>query len=92
MQHQYYSLRKVAEIVGGQIVGTDERREIADLLTDSRHLIDARVALFFALTSVRNDGHKYIKELYEKGVRAFVVRRVPDEPFPDAVFIVFLIP
>ena len=88
MQHQYYSLRKVAEIVGGQIVGTDERREIADLLTDSRHLIDARVALFFALTSVRNDGHKYIKELYEKGVRAFVVRRVPDEPFPDAVFIV----
>ena len=88
MQHQYYSLRKVAEIVGGQIVGTDARREIADLLIDSRHLIDARVALFFALTSVRNDGHKYIKELYEKGVRAFVVRRVPDEPFPDAVFIV----
>ena len=88
MQHQYYSLRKVAEIVGGQIVGTDDRREIADLLIDSRHLIDARVALFFALTSVRNDGHKYIKELYDKGVRAFVVKRVPEEALTDAVFIV----
>ena len=88
MQHQYYSLRKVAEIVNGQLVGTDAHREIADLLIDSRHLIDARVALFFALTSARNDGHKYIKELYDKGVRAFVVRRVPEDAYPDAVFIV----
>ena len=62
--------------------------QVCDLLIDSRHLMDARQALFFALTSARNDGHKYIKELYDKGVRAFVVKELPKTPFPDAVFIV----
>ena len=34
-------------------------------------------SLFFALTSKRNDGHKYIEELYEKGVRNFVIENEP---------------
>ena len=75
-------------MVGGQLVGEAEGLRISDLLIDSRHLVDARQALFFALTSVRNDGHKYIKELYDKGLRAFVVKRLPQEDFPEAVFIV----
>ena len=88
MQHQYYSLQEIAEIVNGTLVGTVTDRQITDLLIDSRHLIDARVALFFALTSARNDGHKFIKGLYDKGVRSFVVRRLPEEPLPGATFIV----
>ena len=88
MQHQYYSLQEVSEIVGGQLVGEVRERQVCDLLIDSRHLIDARLALFFALTSARNDGHRYIKELYDKGVRAFVVKRIPEEAFPDAAFVV----
>ena len=75
-------------MVGGQLVGANENLRISDLLIDSRHLVDARQALFFALTSTRNDGHKYIKELYDKGLRAFVVKRLPQEDFPEAVFIV----
>lgn len=88
MQHQLYSMRQIAEIVGGQLVGADSERQISDLLIDSRHLIVADRALFFALVSVRNDGHKYILDLYEKGVRAFMVRRLPETPCPDATFIV----
>ena len=66
MQHQLYSLQKVAEIVNGQLVGATTDHNIRDLLIDSRHLMDADQALFFALKSQRNDGHKYIEELYEK--------------------------
>ena len=88
MQHQFYSLQEVADIVGGQLAGDAEGKSICDLLIDSRHLVDARQALFFALTSVRNDGHKYIKELYDKGLRSFVVKHLPQEPLPDAVFVV----
>ncbi len=88
MQHQYYSLKEVADIVGGQLVGADEGKTISDLLIDSRHLVDAQQALFFALTSARNDGHKYIKDLYDKGLRAFVVKRIPNDVFPGAAFIV----
>ena len=88
MQHQFYSIQEVAEIVNGQLVGEVTDMKISDLLIDSRHLMDARQALFFALTSVRNDGHKYIKDLYDRGLRAFVVRRLPDEDLPGAAFIV----
>ena len=88
MQHQFYSLKEVASIVGGKLVGAYDGLRISDLLIDSRHLMDARQALFFALTSVRNDGHKYIKDLYDRGLRAFVVRRLPDEDLPGAAFIV----
>ena len=88
MQHQFYSLYEIAEIVNGQLVGEATDMKISDLLIDSRHLMDARLALFFALTSARNDGHKYIKELYDRGVRAFVVKRPMQEQCPEAVFIV----
>ena len=88
MQHQFYSLHKVAEIVGGQLVGSQAERRISDLLIDSRHLMDPSQALFFALKSQRNDGHKYIEDLYEKGVRAFVVRHEPETPCPGASFVV----
>ena len=88
MQHHYYSIGEVAKIVNGQLVGADTQLKIADLLIDSRHLIDARQALFFALKSHRNDGHKYIEELYEKGVRAFVVTRLPEPACPNATFVV----
>ena len=87
MQHQFYSIREVADIVGGQLVGAVEGKNISDLLIDSRHLVDARQALFFALKSARNDGHKYIKELYDKGLRSFVVKNLPDEALPEAAFV-----
>lgn len=43
------------------------------LLTDSRKLTQAESSLFFAIVSERNDGHRYIDELYHKGVRNFVI-------------------
>ena len=88
MQHQFYSLKQVAEIVGGRLVGAPSKQQVCDLLIDSRHLMDPRQALFFALTSARNDGHKYIGELYDKGVRAFVVNQLPENACPEATFIV----
>ena len=88
MQHQFYSLQKVAEIVGGRLVGAQAERRISDLLIDSRHLMDPDKALFFALKSQRNDGHRYIEDLYEKGVRAFVVCHQPESACSGASFIV----
>ena len=88
MQHQFYSLNQISEIVGGQLVGDQSMLQVCDLLIDSRHLMDPRQALFFALSSVRNDGHKYIGELYDKGVRAFVVSRQTENVYPEAAFII----
>ena len=88
MQHQFYSLSQILEVVGGQLAGNVVEKKVCDLLIDSRQLVAADQALFFALVSSRNDGHKYIKSLYEKGVRAFVVDHLLDESFPEATFLV----
>ena len=61
--------------------------EVSDLLIDSRQLVSADKALFFAIVSARNNGHRYIKELYEKGVKAFVVKTMPENTCPEANFI-----
>jgi alanine racemase len=62
---------------------------INDILVDSRRVFKVENTLFFALTSKRNDGHKYIAELYQKGLRNFVISDpgFDIQLFPDAHFI-----
>ncbi|MDE7090480.1 MAG: hypothetical protein K2O53_02005, partial [Bacteroidales bacterium] len=60
------------------------------MLTDSRYLRRADVCLFVALKTAKNDGHRYIPQLYGKGVRAFLVSAMPEaasERYPEAVFL-----
>ena len=55
-----------------QVIGNDDF-EIRHLLIDSRQLgKEPEATLFFAIKTDKNDGAKYIPELQEKGVRAFV--------------------
>ncbi len=52
---------------------TDDNLDIKYLLTDSRRLgSDPLHTAFFAITTERNDGRKYIEELYGRGVRVFI--------------------
>lgn len=51
--------------------------EITTLLTDSRSLTEGSEALFFALRTRNNDGHRYLQSLYDRGVRNFVVEYIP---------------
>ena len=51
----------------------DEDVDIRYLLTDSRQLgAHPEQTMFFAIKTAKNDGAKYINELYAKGVRVFV--------------------
>lgn len=45
----------------------------AYLLTDSRQLIFPQQTLFFAIKGEHHDGHQFLSDLYQKGVRQFVV-------------------
>ena len=49
---------------------------IEKLLTDSRSLCEPEVSIFFAISTTSNDGHRFIPELYDAGVRNFVVERM----------------
>lgn len=82
------SIENVANILNANRIGTNPT-EIDWILTDSRSLCFAEDTLFFALKTKRNDGHKYIPELYERGVRNFVVSDLPKdlEGYADANFL-----
>ena len=57
------------------------------LLTDSRKLQLSNESVFFAIKGKKHDGHIYISDLYEKGIRDFVVEDVPEQSlYPDANF------
>jgi alanine racemase len=61
---------------------------IEHLLVDSRKIVFPQTSLFFALTSSRRDGHSFIKEVYQLGVRNFVVHTSFDSsPFAEANFL-----
>ncbi|OFX23622.1 MAG: bifunctional UDP-N-acetylmuramoyl-tripeptide:D-alanyl-D-alanine ligase/alanine racemase [Bacteroidetes bacterium GWA2_31_9] len=83
-----YKIDKIASIIGGKIFGTNQKTSFRYLLTDSRSLISPSETIFFAINGKRHNGHKYIDELYEKGLRAFVVTSVPDtEKYKNSAFI-----
>lgn len=53
---------------------------INTLLTDSRNHFNSDDTLFFAIkTEGGNDGHNFIKDLYDKGVRNFIIQYVSDD-------------
>lgn len=76
-------------MLGAQAPSCD--REIETLLTDSRSLADAPRTLFFAIRTPSGDGHQFIRPLYRRGVRAFVVaddwNAATEADMPDTVFI-----
>ena len=82
-----YTIEKITTLIGARRLGTAEAT-ISWLLTDSRSLCFPESTLFFALRSERNDGHKYIPELYNRGVRNFVVSTMPQNGgYKDANFL-----
>ena len=83
-----YSILEIAEILGADASHLNNA-SIDTLLTDSRTLTYPDRSLFFALHTDSNDGHRYVHQLYEKGVRNFVVEHIPEGvPTGDANFIV----
>ena len=83
-----YSVKQIAELIDAEYIG-NEKLNINWILVDSRSLCFPEDTLFFALKTLRNDGHNYIDELYTRGVRAFVVNNIPAnaEDMPEATFL-----
>ena len=87
-----YSIEKITTLIGARRIGETDA-QIGWLLTDSRSLCFPEETLFFALKSTRNDGHRYIEDLYRRGVRNFVVENkslyLPSfASFPNANFLI----
>jgi len=65
---------------------TAPQSQIDQLVVDSRKLFLPESSLFVAIKGKNHDGHHFIGELYEKGVRNFVVEHEKAvEPFKKAI-------
>ena len=85
-----YTTETIATLIGAELIGS-HTGTVKWLLTDSRSLSMPEETLFFALVTKRGDGHRYIADLYGRGVRQFVVSTRPTtdelERMPQAVFL-----
>ena len=81
-----YDISNISTIIGAHRYGKREQ-SVSFLLTDSRSLSFPEETLFFAIKTERNDGHKYIEELYRRGVRNFVVTQLPETLQDDANYL-----
>lgn len=86
MLSSQYSIIQVQQIIGAE--GTIVRENnISILLTDSRQVSNPTESLFFALNGRRN-GHEFIAEAYNHGVRNFVVHQLPADEYVAANFLI----
>jgi len=82
-----YTILQISEIVSGKLSGKHDNF-VEHILIDSRILVPAENSLFVAIDGKNHDGHNYIKELYNKGVRSFIVNReINSENYSGASFV-----
>ena len=86
-----YSIVTIEQLIHAKRIGSGVGT-VKWLLTDSRSLGFPEETLFFALVTGRGDGHRYITDLYSRGVRHFVVSVCPNDEeqqlMSDANFLV----
>lgn len=81
-----YKLSDIAHILA-QPLKRDANWVIQYLVTDSRNLVEPKQSLFFAIKGPRRSGSVFINDLYQKGVRAFVMDEAIDTTdYSEAIF------
>lgn len=87
MKSQGYHISEIAKIVNAKSLQFTRDDLIYELASDSRQSLNPNY-IFIAISSSRNDGHKYLEQAYLKGVRNFMLSRdVSTQNFPEANFL-----
>ena len=73
---QDFSLLQFADYLSvAAIIKAASKTEFKEIVFDSRRVFHPANSLFVAIKSNKGDGHKYIKDLAEKGVANFILER-----------------
>jgi len=82
------NIEQILDWSHGEWLAFQESVVIKDIAIDSRKVSNVTNVLFVALSSVRRDGHEFIRSAYEKGIRNFLVHKhINITEFPSANFI-----
>ncbi len=84
-----FNLEQISKITGGKIKGS--KTQIVDLLEiDSRRISNKDRSIFIAIKGERHNGHLYINDLYERGLRNFLIEdpSIINSKINDANFVI----
>lgn len=70
-----YSVENLVSIVHGEWIVGEGNPEVSHVLLDSRKINRPKVSVFFAISGPRHDGHNYLKDVVDQGVKVVVVDR-----------------
>ncbi|CAN5539833.1 bifunctional UDP-N-acetylmuramoyl-tripeptide:D-alanyl-D-alanine ligase/alanine racemase [soil metagenome] len=77
--------RELANFLDGTNLQFSKERPVQILLIDSRKAVVSEGSVFFAMSGDRHDGHRFLNELFQLGIRQFIVEKeIPAESFPGA--------
>ena len=71
MQLTYFA--NVATVIDSQIIAQTANLPITEIVIDSRSKTITPYPLFFAIVGMNHNGHDYIEDAYQQGIRQFVV-------------------
>lgn len=82
------SFLQIAQLLGGEVISAGQDTTIDTYFFDSRRALFTSNSLFLAISGKNNDGHHFIGQLYEAGVRNFMVeKRISPLPGANILFV-----
>lgn len=81
---------QIAELTGGSLwLGSSSHGLVNAIVIDSRNILSPVNSLFVALKGAKFDGHEFIEEVYQQGLRCFLVSPSFDRsPYSEGTFVV----
>ncbi len=85
-----YPITELTKVTKGTFVSNKGNDfTVQNIIIDSRNYFNDSDTLFVAIVGNQNNGHLYVRSLYEKGCRGFLVsERFDAADYPEAFFIV----
>ncbi|HOW39448.1 MAG TPA: bifunctional UDP-N-acetylmuramoyl-tripeptide:D-alanyl-D-alanine ligase/alanine racemase [Bacteroidales bacterium] len=79
---------EIADITGGALFGPGDII-VNEIITDSRQISFTEEVAFVAIRGHNHDGHRFLDNLYQRGIRVFIVENLPENHgrFEGAAFI-----
>lgn len=82
------ALSHIIAITGAETKGQITDAVIREIVTDSRKITGAGQTIYAAIKGVHHNGHLFLRDCYDKGIRFFIVEENTTDSFPDdAVFL-----
>lgn len=81
------SIKQFAHIIAVDSISLAPDIFVNGVVYDTRKIFDGNGKVFFALQGKYRDGIAFVEEAYQKGIRAFVLDKLPEVLQPDAAYL-----